>query len=84
MSVTAKFRCSHITVGDGWREVRFLAVYSDDKNSENYSWSKWTPCGYIVMSITNPAAYSQFEQGKEYLLKFDPVATSGLVVSETQ
>jgi hypothetical protein len=38
----------------------------------NEAWSKWTPCGSVSMTITNPEAVAQFEVGKDYFLDFTP------------
>jgi hypothetical protein len=75
MTVRAKFKVSSIEPHDGpdpIRVVRMDAVYSDDPASPNHSWSKWTPAGQVQMTITNPAAFEQFVQGKEYYLDFTP------------
>lgn len=76
MAVTAKFKVNRVEKhGDGdyeYRHIRLTAVYSPDPNSPNYSWSKMTPCGEIAMTITNPAAFQQFELEQEFLLTFVP------------
>jgi len=46
------------TSGEGWKRVN--------------DWSKYTPSGSISMQITNPAAAEAFEQGKTYLVTFEP------------
>ena len=76
MNVAAKMKCKSVTIfdGEGGREIKLSAVYSDDKESPNFSWSKYTPQGELSMRITNPAAYEQFEPGKSYLLTFAEVA----------
>ena len=48
------------------------AVYSDDPNSENKQWSKWTPMFHLDMTINNPGAFGKLEAGKEYYLDFIP------------
>jgi hypothetical protein len=79
MAVKAKMRCGYIQESRNeageltGKTVHLGAVYSDDPSHENFEWSKATPAGTIQLSITNPAAYDQFVQGKEYLLTFDPV-----------
>ena len=73
MTVTAKFRCESFELfGQDCRVVKMRAVYDSDPEGPNASWSKWTPNGDISMSITNSAAYEQFEVGKSYLLTFTP------------
>lgn len=37
----------------------------------NKEWSKWTPQGEIKMTITNPAAFEQFDLGGVYRLTFE-------------
>lgn len=71
-NVSAKMRCTSVTIypGEGGREIKFSAVYSNDPASPNYSWSKYTPQGELSLRVTNPAAYNQFEPGKEYVLLF--------------
>jgi len=39
---------------------------------ENKAWSKYTPGGLLQMHISNPAAFEQFEQGKEYFIDIQP------------
>ena len=53
--------------------VKLRAVYSSDPNSENYSWSKYTPSAEISLNISNPSAWGKFEVGKEYYIDFTPV-----------
>ncbi|WP_238337788.1 hypothetical protein [Enterobacter kobei] len=35
---------------------------------ENKTWSKYTPGGQLQMVVSNPVAFEQFEQGKEYYI----------------
>lgn len=51
-------------------DVVLTAVYTTDPDDPNHSWSKYTPTGQIFMTITNPAAHSQFELGKTYFVDF--------------
>lgn len=84
MSVKAKFRCNSIEEhkdNDGTitgKSIRMSAVvaYGEDgtRNDENESWSKWTPSGDLVIYITNPDAFNQFEEKKQYYLTFEEVA----------
>lgn len=39
---------------------------------ENKAWSKYTPDGQLTMHVSNPAAFDQFEQGKEYYIDIQP------------
>lgn len=78
MSIQAKVRCignsspRYDTQGT-MRIARFTPVYDSDPAAPNFEWSQATPSGYIELAITNEAAFSQFEPGKEYLLTFDAV-----------
>lgn len=83
MSVKAKFTCTSVephTNKEGQTEGKSIGMsavvaYGADGNrkDENESWSKWTPSGTLQIYITNPDAFEQFEQGKEYYLTFDEV-----------
>jgi hypothetical protein len=68
MTVTAKFKVKSILHNDSGRLFSFEAVYSADKNSENYSWSKYTPYGKLEMLVSNPDV--NFELGESYVLTF--------------
>ena len=72
--VTAKFKVHQVSDFGGYRQVHLSPVYSPDKSSANYSWSQATPSGKLEMTITNPAAYEQFEVGKTFLMTFESVA----------
>jgi len=76
MTVQAKLHCNTVSapeynVADPTRVVRLTPVYGDGK--ENKEWSKWTPAGYVELTITNPAAFDQFEVGADYLVNFEKV-----------
>lgn len=72
MTVRAKFRCHFIQKAedDSHRVVNMSPVTAD--TPENKSWSKYTPGGQLQMYITNPAAFEQFESGKEYFIDISP------------
>lgn len=73
MSIRAKFRCHFIQKADddSHRTVHLSAVTSG--STENEEWSKYTPGGQLSMHVSNPEAFKQFEQGKEYHLDIKPV-----------
>jgi hypothetical protein len=54
-------------------QVLLGAVYSSDPNSENYSFSKYTPSASLSMHITNPEAFDFFVEGAQYRLTFERV-----------
>lgn len=43
-----------------------------EPETENASFSKYTPSGEIRMNITNPNAFGFFEQGAEFYVDFTP------------
>lgn len=60
--VTAKFKCSYLyRASDDSR----LDVYLDSVLEEG------KPAGSVSLTLTSPAEYSAFEQGKTYLLSFE-------------
>jgi hypothetical protein len=50
--------------------IRLRAVYDEDPASPNYSFSQATPNGEVHLVISNKAAFSAFEIGKEYDILF--------------
>lgn len=72
MNIKAKLRCDNVEkVGNG-EQIELNAVYSEDKSTENYSFSAATPSARLSMFISNPSAIGAFEVGKEYYLDFTP------------
>lgn len=72
MSVRAKFRCdSKLPSGDG-HSIGLNVVYSEDIQSEDGRFTKYTPSGNITMHVDNPNAEVQFEVGKSYYVDFTP------------
>jgi hypothetical protein len=55
------------------KQVKLKAVYSNNPDSPNYSFSKATPSADLSMFISNPEAFAYFEGGGEYLLTFEKV-----------
>lgn len=74
MSVRAKFVCEGKTEygenGASGAAISLRAVYSNSE--ENKKFFNATPCGEITLSVVNPEAAKQFEQGKEYYVDFTP------------
>ena len=52
----------------------FDAVYSPDPETENYTWSKYTPFAHLEMTVTNSNLFGHFKNGQEIYLDFIPVA----------
>lgn len=82
MGVKAKFKCSSVQSysNDGGqtiagKNINLSAViaYNVDgtRNDENEGWSEATPSGTLSIHISNPAAFEQFEEGKDYYLTFE-------------
>ena len=77
MIVKAKFKCTSKTpIGPPTDDtvnvtLSFCAVYED--KGLNKEWCKWTPNGYLLMTVTNPAAVDAFTTGKDYILTFEEV-----------
>ena len=68
-----KFLCQSVTDhGYGHREVTFSASYDPDL-TEDQSFSKATPSGTLVISVTNPAAFEMFQPQKYYYLDITAV-----------
>lgn len=72
MTVRAKFRCHFIQKADddSHRTIHMSPVTTD--TPENKTWAKFTPGGQLQMVVSNPAAFEQFEQGKEYFIDIQP------------
>ena len=75
--VRAKMKCSSAAKQEefgGDTVVRLDAVYSSDPNSENKSFSDYTPSASVIMTISKgkPAA-DQFVVGAEYYVDFTKV-----------
>lgn len=54
-------------------QISARAVYSEDKTTENYSFSVATPSLSLLMYINNPNAFGILKEGLEYYLDFVPV-----------
>lgn len=69
--VRAKFYVESVKpYNDEATTVLLRAVTSGSE--ENKSFWKYTPSGELRMTISNPAAVSQFIEGQEYYIDFTP------------
>lgn len=68
--ITARLVVDKVTKQTGQETVELRAVYSDDKNSANYSFSKYTPVANFSMLVTNEAIFGAFEPGDVFELGF--------------
>ena len=46
------------------------APFDGDGNSEDNTYSKWTPDGTLKITVTNPALVGTFKEGEKYYLDF--------------
>ena len=60
------------TITEECRTLKLSAVY--DNSEENKKFFHATPSGQISMGMLNPAAWQQFELGKEYYVDFTPAS----------
>lgn len=59
------------------RSVYLQPVYGNgNPEHENTKYWQYTPSGSIVLGTVNPAAWSQFEIGKEYYVDFTPAGSN--------
>ena len=72
---------SHEGVKTG-EEVKFHAVYSDDKSSPNYSYSEASPNASMSMLISNKDAWGFFKVGHAYDLIISPAKDAGAVTDK--
>lgn len=52
------------------KEVELMAVYSNEKNTEDNQFSQATPSGTLKMMVTAEGAQKFFTPGKSYYLDF--------------
>ena len=75
-TMRAKFVLQSVTPSEGGEgeELFFNAVteapFDADGNSEDNSFSKWTPAGTLVMTVTNPALCGKLKPGEKFYLDF--------------
>lgn len=66
----AKFQCQSVTKSVGQESIKMTPVLSDSE--ANKSFSKYTPCGAVDLTITNPDAFGFYEPGRAYFVDFTP------------
>ena len=61
-----------------FENLTFTAVtdkpFDKDGQSEDNDFARWTPCGQLTMTVTNPALVGTFVEGTKYYLSFTPAA----------
>ena len=75
MSIAARLKCYSVTEHRHNdvvlnKNVKLSPVYDSDPASPNYSFSQATPAGDVALTITNPAAFDQFVEGKVFDVVF--------------
>jgi hypothetical protein len=58
----------------GSETVKLRAVYSDDPESENAQWSRWTPSAQFEIHINNPQAFGKLTKNHEFFVDFTPAS----------
>lgn len=43
-----------------------------DGENEDNTFARWTPCGNVSLSISNPALFGKFTNGKNFYADFTP------------
>lgn len=83
MSVQAMFYVKEVThrhtgqVDAVNAEIKMAAAfgsYLQGLPEGNGDWSKYTPSGELMMTVTNPSAIEQFEVGGVYRMTFEKVS----------
>lgn len=46
------------------------APFGPNGESEDNSFSRWTPCGSLSLTITNPDLHGRFKPGQKFYLDF--------------
>ena len=57
-------------------DYNFIAVYSEDPESENKKYWDATPSGQLILSCVNPAVLKEFVVDQEYYVDITPVESS--------
>jgi len=76
MSIVAKMRIHNINQTDYAEELSATAVYDDNPESPNHSWSMHTPNGSLSLTISNPGARGHFKLGQEVYVTVSEVLPS--------
>jgi len=78
-TMIAKFKVVKVetfdAVNPNHQQVTMMAVtdkpFDPDGNSDDNSFSRWTPSGELKMTITNPALVNALKEGEKYYLTFN-------------
>lgn len=77
MSMVAKFRVTKTEkVAENCETLEMSAVtskpFDPDGKSDDNDFARWTPCGNLTMSITNPNLIGKLKVGEAFYLNFTP------------
>jgi hypothetical protein len=74
-TMRAKFKVTKVELhSESSQQVTMMAVtdkqFDKDGNSDDNSFARWTPCGELKMTITNPNLVGALKEGEKYYLDF--------------
>ena len=66
---------------DGNTQNEFIylnAAYSDNPESTNALWSKWTPSGSLQYNVSNPNLFGKIKAGEYFFVELIPTTEESL------
>jgi hypothetical protein len=71
----AKFKVIRVEkTGETTQQLEMVAVtdkeFDSNGNSEDNSFARWTPCGKLLMDVSNPSLMGALKVGENYYLDF--------------
>jgi hypothetical protein len=73
-TMRAKMKVSKVEQYEGGEILHFTAVgsnnYPEDGVSEDNTFAKYTPCGEMKLTVSNPALHGKIKPGEKYYLDF--------------
>lgn len=79
MNMIAKFKVVAVNDQPGATHLSLMAVsekpFDAEGNSDDNTFARWTPCGKLDMSITNPALLGQFKPEQKFYLSFSEASS---------
>lgn len=74
----AKFKVIKVEPSPTHQNITMSAVtskpFDKDGNSEDNTFSRWTPTGELTMTITNPNLFEALKEGQKFYLTFTEAA----------
>lgn len=71
MYVNEVKRCADSSGETSQEEIKLSAVYGKEGTANN-QWSKYTPCGSLTMTISNPSAFGKLLPGQYFFVDLIP------------